>query len=222
MPALTSPTGNIWACHVPILLNANNFQSTNNIMFQFPINFGLYTIDICTHTYICTVVWTYGCLLSLCWISLMWIPSVTQNHHSAVEWCQNFRSMQNWYIHILYTYIVHTCICTYVPNTYLVYNLHLLISDRVGIYFCRYGHSSCQLQDGRVLVTGGYGSTSKEEKTPHSRLDDVMLLERKWDLWDFCNLTTHGTPPGTHIMCVPYTSTYIHVHDTLWYLFMHY
>ena len=60
----------------------------------------------------------------------------------------------------------------------------------------RFGHSSCQLNDGRILVMGGFGCTLKKDKTPHSRCNDVIVIASSVNKWEIRNLNTHGEEPS--------------------------
>lgn len=66
--------------------------------------------------------------------------------------------------------------------------------------YCRYGHGSCKLAGGQLVVVGGYGELSAERSAPHSRLSDVIKIETNG--WKVDNLETQGTSPGIY-QCVP-------------------
>jgi tRNA wybutosine-synthesizing protein 4 len=61
----------------------------------------------------------------------------------------------------------------------------------------RYGHGSCVLSDGSIVIIGGYGESSFGGITPHSRLNDVLKLQLDTEGWKLCSLdNVHGSGPG--------------------------
>ena len=86
-------------------------------------------------------------------------------------------------------------------------------------FLLRYGHGSCLLHDGSILVVGGYGESSKVGPSPHSRLNDTLkLLLDDSNGWELCNLDTEGIHPGVNLFflltCIQFVG-YIKGHSVI-------
>ncbi|CAI8010527.1 tRNA wybutosine-synthesizing protein 4 [Geodia barretti] len=67
----------------------------------------------------------------------------------------------------------------------------------IHLLYNRYGHGSCVLSDGSIVIIGGYGESSFGGITPHSRLNDVLKLQLDTEGWKLCSLdNVHGSGPG--------------------------
>ena len=62
--------------------------------------------------------------------------------------------------------------------------------------FHRYGHGSCLLFDGVIIVIGGFGEVSVGGIAPHSRLTDVLKLQPDTKGWMAYCLKPQGSAPG--------------------------
>ena len=68
---------------------------------------------------------------------------------------------------------------------------------------CRFAHSSVQLENGQIVVVGGFGPSGGAG--PHTRLDDVLILESAGigeGQWKCTILHSSGGGPGKHNIVV--------------------
>ena len=74
-------------------------------------------------------------------------------------------------------------------------------------FLLRYGHGSCLLPDGNIIVVGGYGESLRVGSAPHSRLNDTIKLHLDMNNeWELCDLDMQGIYPGANIplICIPF------------------
>ena len=70
------------------------------------------------------------------------------------------------------------------------------------LFLFRYGHGSCLLSDGSIIVVGGYGESSRVGSAPHSRLNDTLKLHLDKNEWELCDLDTQGIYPGVNLIII--------------------
>ena len=108
---------------------------------------------------------------------------------------------------LLPLYVCNTCSCVDVMETVEHTVLHMyayhpwlcLAGINGSAFLFRYGHGSCLLSDGSIIVVGGYGESSRVGSAPHSRLSDTLKLHLNKNEWELCHLDTQGIYPGVNL-----------------------
>lgn len=81
---------------------------------------------------------------------------------------------------------------------------------------CRYGHGSCLLSDGSIIVVGGFGIALGNGHLPQSRLNNVVRLTPVCTQWELRNLENEGTCPGEIINIYRVVKVHWHTHKYSW------
>ena len=89
------------------------------------------------------------------------------------------------------------------------------------LFLLRYGHGSCLLSDGSIIVVSGYGESSRLGSAPHSRLNDALRLHLDKNEWELCDLYAQGICPGVNLYIYIYIYIYIYTYKERQYFGMY-